>query len=728
MASLMPPGKQQYFTANGVPLAGGKLYTYAAGTTSLLSTYQDKSGGTPNTNPVILDSRGEASVFWGSAGYKAVLKDSTDVTIWTQDNLYAVQDSSSMTFAQQLITAIAGQTLFNLSVSYAAGTNSLCVYCNGLRLNSTDYVETSTTSVTMNAAATVGDEFLFVVGDFAASTTGADLITYVPAGAGAVTTTVQAKLRESVSVKDFGAVGDDSDESTKLQSALTAAAGGVLLLEPGKTYRSSEALVMQPSTVLALNGSTLRFACIGAKRNLAVASGCEVINGTVENVVGSAGFEGTYQTPIVVGQYTTLAGVSNVLLQNLTISTVLAQGNGIAIFGDSHNITIDNIKFPDSNKIGIPILAHWSFNGGPTGPYTGTTTHPHNIKISNIHCGELTYNAGAAIFGTSVIFLSAVYNVEVSNVYAKNMQYGKLLTVYAGDWGFQFGTALEQTLGLGSISAVNLYGKALIGAQVYNKNPLEAIKKVWPGSVVISNANVSGISANSESKGARIEVSDNVRVSSSVFDGFYQGVYVGSETTEFAITDSTIRNSARSGYQIDGTTGVSKLTIDACRFASNNTGVAGSTPDVYCANAAGVVVRGCEFNSANAAWSVRAENTVTRLRLVDNHVVSVGAGAAFSLGAQTDVNICIQYQGNTSAVSPANGVRGGQLMIPALISTKHGTSSDQARISYYTTSPDRGTWAIGDRVLNATPAVGQPKGWICIVAGTPGTWVSEGNL
>jgi hypothetical protein len=536
------------------------------------------------------------------------------------------------------------------------------------------------------------------------------------------------RASDIVSVKDFGAVGDDSDESVKLQSALTTAAGGVLVLEPGKTYRSSEALVMQPSTIIDLNGSTLRFACVGAKRNLAVASGCEVINGTVENVVGSAGFEGTYQTPIVVGQYTTLAGVSNVLLQNLTISTVLAQGNGIAVFGDSHDITIDNIKFPDSDKIGIPILAHWSFNGGPTGPYTGTTTHPHNIKISNIRCGELTYNAGAGIFGTSVIFLSAVYNVEVSNVYAKNMQYGKLLTVYAGDWGFQFGTALEQTLGLGSISAVNLYGKALIGAQVYNKNPLEAIKKVWPGSVVISNANVSGISANSESKGTRIEGSDNVRVSSSVFDGFYQGVYVGSETTEFAITDSTIRNSARSGYQIDGTTGVSKLTIDACRFASNNTGVAGSTPDVYCANAAGVVVRLCEFNSANAVWSVRAENTVTRLRLVDNHVVSVGAGAAFSLGAQTDVNICIQYQGNTSAVSPANGVRGGQLMIPALISTKHGTSSDQARISYYTTSPDRGTWAIGDRVLNATPAVGQPKGWICTVAGTPGTWVSEGNL
>jgi hypothetical protein len=38
------------------------------------------------------------------------------------------------------------------------------------------------------------------------------------------------------------------------------------------------------------------------------------------------------------------------------------------------------------------------------------------------------------------------------------------------------------------------------------------------------------------------------------------------------------------------------------------------------------------------------------------------------------------------------------------------------------------SWARGDRVINLSPAVGQPKGWVCTVAGTPGTWVSEGNL
>jgi hypothetical protein len=42
--------------------------------------------------------------------------------------------------------------------------------------------------------------------------------------------------------------------------------------------------------------------------------------------------------------------------------------------------------------------------------------------------------------------------------------------------------------------------------------------------------------------------------------------------------------------------------------------------------------------------------------------------------------------------------------------------------------PTTGTWAVGDHCIHGVPVVGQPKGWFCTVAGTPGTWVSEGNL
>jgi len=46
----------------------------------------------------------------------------------------------------------------------------------------------------------------------------------------------------------------------------------------------------------------------------------------------------------------------------------------------------------------------------------------------------------------------------------------------------------------------------------------------------------------------------------------------------------------------------------------------------------------------------------------------------------------------------------------------------------YSAAPTSLTWTVGSRCYNSAPAVGQPKSWVCTVAGTPGTWVSEGNL
>jgi hypothetical protein len=45
-----------------------------------------------------------------------------------------------------------------------------------------------------------------------------------------------------------------------------------------------------------------------------------------------------------------------------------------------------------------------------------------------------------------------------------------------------------------------------------------------------------------------------------------------------------------------------------------------------------------------------------------------------------------------------------------------------------TDAPTAGTWAVGDHCAKTNPSAGQPKGWFCTTAGTPGTWTSEGNL
>ena len=97
VATISPEPRLQFFANDGSFLVGGKLYTYAAGTTTPLATYTTSTGLIANTNPVILDSRGEASVWLTSAKYKFVLKTAADVEISTQDQLqgYASADGTN---------------------------------------------------------------------------------------------------------------------------------------------------------------------------------------------------------------------------------------------------------------------------------------------------------------------------------------------------------------------------------------------------------------------------------------------------------------------------------------------------------------------------------------------------------------------------------------------------------------------------------------------------------
>ena len=86
MASLSPLPKLQFFGTDGLPLVGGKLYTYAAGTTTPIATYTDHTQDNQNTNPVILDSNGQASVWLtDSITYKYTLTDADDVPLFTVD-------------------------------------------------------------------------------------------------------------------------------------------------------------------------------------------------------------------------------------------------------------------------------------------------------------------------------------------------------------------------------------------------------------------------------------------------------------------------------------------------------------------------------------------------------------------------------------------------------------------------------------------------------------------
>lgn len=87
MTALMPLPKQQFFSSIGTPLNGGKLYTYAAGTTDPKATYTDSAGTIPQTNPIVLNARGEPNspIYWSGA-YKIELRDVLGNVIYTVDN------------------------------------------------------------------------------------------------------------------------------------------------------------------------------------------------------------------------------------------------------------------------------------------------------------------------------------------------------------------------------------------------------------------------------------------------------------------------------------------------------------------------------------------------------------------------------------------------------------------------------------------------------------------
>lgn len=234
-ATLTPSPLMQFFTEGGVPLAGGKVYTYEAGTSTNAPTYTDATGTVANTNPVILNSRGEAAIWltnyptapW-TGSYKFVLTDSVNVQVWTADNL------------QGLLSAA---DIYN------------------------------------NTSASLG----------------ASLVGYLPAGFGAVGTNVQTKLRQTISVDDFGAVGNGSTNDqaaiVAAQTALVAAGGGTLLFTQSKTYLVASAIPMQAGVTYKGGGRSASDAGVpkGAK---IVSSTSAIFNNTASTSLSGITFDG----------------------------------------------------------------------------------------------------------------------------------------------------------------------------------------------------------------------------------------------------------------------------------------------------------------------------------------------------------------------------------------------------------------------------------------------------
>jgi microcystin-dependent protein len=129
---LSPVGNgQQFFDNNGIPNAGGLIYTYQAGSSTLLSTYTTVNGNIANTNPIVLDAYGRTpSEIWMQTGYsyKFIIQTSSAVTLQTLDDLYPILQSApavSATFTAGMIIIWSG-SLGSVPVGWVLcdGTNA----------------------------------------------------------------------------------------------------------------------------------------------------------------------------------------------------------------------------------------------------------------------------------------------------------------------------------------------------------------------------------------------------------------------------------------------------------------------------------------------------------------------------------------------------------------------------------------------------------------------------
>lgn len=363
--SLSPVGgaAQQFFDSNGVILSGGKLYTFAAGTTTPAATYTSSTGVTPHANPIILDSAGRVpgGEIWLSDGvdYKFVIYTALDILIGTYDNV--------------------------------------------------------STSVGADAVAFVG--FNGQVGTVAnlAGNDGSDWIGFTASGTGAIARSSQDKLQDFVSVKDYGAVGDGvTNDAVAIQTAITAAGYGGGVYFPSGNYRVDSTINVPPT-----NGTLSGVCFTGEGKNTTIKAG---VNGLLHliNVTGeSAKFTNltfdANSTDVSNGIYVNITGNSDIActVQECTISGFVS---GINAKGQNHyyenNFFLNNtthIKFSDDGR-NTSIAGNYMLGGNTGIALYKTSQQAEGTRIIN-NTILVTGGNGAGIDITAGLELMILSNI-----------------------------------------------------------------------------------------------------------------------------------------------------------------------------------------------------------------------------------------------------------------------------------------------------------------------------
>jgi hypothetical protein len=678
--NLSPVGgvAAQFFDNDGNVLSGGKIFTYSAGTNTPAATYTTSAGSIAHSNPIILDSAGRvpSGEIWLTDGinYKFVLNNSSNVLIGTYDNISGI-NSNFLAFVnqQQIITATANQTVFNLSINYQPGTNSLSVFVDGVNQYGPGaqyaYTETDSDTVTFVSGLHVGAQVKFTTSQQqGAGAVDASQVSYDPPFTDSVATNVEAKLAQTVSVMDFGAVGDGAtDDTDAIQNAIDT---GNSLYFPEGTYKITGLTVSNKSNVRYFGYNNVKLTNVGVTGTTSLFN----MSGTLTNVLWD-GIEfvgdnttGAYNNGIACSSGQTLTGlvIRNCIFRNLRLGVSLNAdlsgaingctidtcffydivgadpGEGYAIhLPNAIRTTVSNCKFDNTGRHDIYI---------PKGGYCNitncisvnhrSTTYTDSIRPAFLIAGDSSYvNIDSCIF-------KAYYDCAVN---------------FLGSTGGAGDNAFNSLTNCCFDDAKNSVPTVVVGEQLE------------PTTIFTRNINIVGNRFN------------DTLPTSAPFISVLNG-------QEILIKDNQMKLAGVTATEI-------------------------------------LISLGSSSYSANV-------NSCKRITVVDNNYTVTGAsgtaylvGLSGYIGANVDQSIWIdtkfyEISGGVSAVvwgSPTSGYAN----IGVQGALGRGARSS---IVYIASIPTTGTWAVGDIAYNISPTSGGYVGWVCTTAGTPGTWKTFGLI
>lgn len=275
-------------------------------------------------------------------------------------------------------------------------------------------------------------------------------VTFLAAGSGASQRTVLDKLRDVVSVKDFGAVGDGTTDDTAAIQACVTAANGKVILFPAGTYRITSTITWSPTTYvnsfapsLKIRGDGIGITYIdnqvnGPAFSITSAATVSLFRATLGGFIEHLTIKRTTSTSNGVGIYMTAA--FNMVLRQLHIIGMSLHGVQIPVLlGDndgSNMVALENVRIENcagwgiksdastgNNEISFLKLAHvfvqscGTASGAATPPSGGMIWKGQILKIDscafavNENCG--LFIPGAAGLSNCVSIVDTAFENNV---------------------------------------------------------------------------------------------------------------------------------------------------------------------------------------------------------------------------------------------------------------------------------------------------------------------------